>query len=72
VISLDDDSMIALMDACRPLRLQDRDQFIRALAGELEKHRPGEVGPGLVHRLARDLQRRFFDAPVGTMGGKYD
>ena len=34
-----------------------RDAFLQALAEELEKH--PVVGPGLVHRLAADLQRRF-------------
>ena len=40
----------------RSIRRQ-RDAFLKALAEELERH--PVVGPGLVHRCAADLQRRF-------------
>jgi hypothetical protein len=73
MIALDDDAMTAVMDVCRPLRPSDRDQFVRALAAELEKY--PEVGPGLVHRIARDLVRRYFDPPnlsdISRSAGKY-
>jgi hypothetical protein len=35
--------------------------FLQALAKELELH--PIVGPGLVHRLAADVQRRYVIAP---------
>jgi len=40
---------------------QQRDAFLKALASELERH--PVVGPGLVHRLAADMQRRYVIAP---------
>jgi hypothetical protein len=40
----------------RPIHPLQRDDFLRTLAVELERH---SVGPGLVHRLAADLQRKF-------------
>jgi hypothetical protein len=44
------------------------DPFLRALAAELAKY--PEIGPGLIFRLIRETQRRFFDAP-NLSGGKY-
>jgi hypothetical protein len=38
-----------------------RGAFLQALAKELELH--PIVGPGLVHRLAAELQRRYVIAP---------
>ena len=68
MISLSDDELSAITDACRPLRLQDRDPFLRALAAEIAKQ--PAVGPGLIHRLIVETQRQFFD-PLNLSGGKY-
>jgi hypothetical protein len=62
MITLSDDELDAVMRAAQPLRASDRDQFLRALAFELEKHT--DIGPGLVHRVIRDLQKRYFDPPT--------
>ena len=69
MIALDDAAMAAVLDAARPLAVRDRDPFLRALAQELAKH--GDIGPGLIHRLAADLQRRFFNPPVFHSASKY-
>ena len=49
------------MDACRPLRPHDRNAFLIALSIELERER--QLGPGVVHRTCRNLQRQFFNPP---------
>jgi hypothetical protein len=54
-LSLNDDEYAAVQAA--PIHPLQRGAFLQALAEELEKH--PVVGPGLVHRLAADLQRTF-------------
>ena len=56
-LSLSDDEYAAVMQAAGPIHPQQRDDFLRSLAAEL-RHHP-VVGPGLVHRLAADLQRGY-------------
>ena len=56
-LSLTDDEYAAVQAAAAPIRPLERGAFLQALAKELEQH--PVVGPGLVHRLAADLQRRF-------------
>ena len=41
--------------------IPDNVTLLKALASELEQH--PVVGPGLVHRLAGDVQRRYVIAP---------
>jgi hypothetical protein len=60
-LSLSDDEFAAVQAAAAPIHPLQRDAFLKALAVELEKY--PVVGPGLVHRLAGDLQRRFVIAP---------
>jgi hypothetical protein len=62
-ISLSDDELAAVMDGARPLAPEHRDAFLRDIAAELAKH-PDELGPGIVHRLVRETQRRYFDPPT--------
>jgi hypothetical protein len=57
LLSLSDDEFAAVQAAAAPIHPMQRDAFLQALATELEKH--PVVGPGLVHRLAADLQRQF-------------
>lgn len=56
-LALNDDEYSALQAAAQPIHPLQRGAFLRALATELEKH--PVVGPGVVHRCAADLQRRF-------------
>jgi hypothetical protein len=61
MLSLNDDEYQAVMQAAGPVHPTQRSAFLRALAKELELH--PIVGPGLVHRLAADIQRRYVIAP---------
>jgi hypothetical protein len=57
LLSLSADEYAAVQAAAAPIHPLQRGAFLKALAVELEKH--AVVGPGLVHRLAADLQRLF-------------
>jgi hypothetical protein len=56
-LALNDDEYSAVMQAAQPVHPLQRGAFLEALAQELEKH--PVVGPGVVHRCAAELQRRF-------------
>jgi len=71
MVSLSDSELNVIMDAARPLLVQARREFLAALAAELEGQR--QLGPGIVHRVCRDLQRRYFDPPnLSGIISKYD
>jgi hypothetical protein len=57
-LRLSDDELTAVMAAARPIAVERRDAFLQEVAAEL---RGREIGPGLVHRVCAETQRRFFD-----------
>jgi hypothetical protein len=59
-IRLTDSELDAVMAACRPLPVERRDDFLKAVAAELDGR---ELGPGLVHRICGEVQRRFWVPP---------
>jgi hypothetical protein len=66
-LQLSDDEMSVLMSLAGPIDQQRRPQFLQEVAQELEaKRQAGEIGEGLVHRLARTIQRKYFDPPSLT------
>jgi hypothetical protein len=63
-LQLSDDEMSVLMTLAGPIDQALRPKFLQEVATELEvKRQAGEIGEGLVHRVARTVQRRFFDPP---------
>jgi hypothetical protein len=60
-LSLSDDELDAVMNLAAPLPPQNRNRFLEAIAAELQA-RGAEVGPGAVHRIARELQSHFLYA----------
>ena len=55
---------VPLLSLSAPIDQQRQPQFLQEVAAELEASGPaGEIGEGSVHRLARQIQRRFFDPP---------
>jgi hypothetical protein len=62
--------MNVIMDAARPLPGKARAEFLAALAAELEGQR--QLGPGIVHRICRDVQKRYFDPPDLGNVSKHD
>jgi hypothetical protein len=58
-LKLSDDEMAAILAAARPLSIELRDPFLRAVALELQGCR--EIGPGVVHQICREQQRVFMN-----------
>ena len=58
---LSEDQISIVLNAARPLPIQDRDAFLHDVVEALD-HCP-ELGDGAVSRLCRELQRRYFDPP---------
>jgi hypothetical protein len=50
------------MAAAGPLSPRARDVFLQEVAVELRRYQ--EIGPGLVGRIVREVQRRHFDPPI--------
>jgi hypothetical protein len=70
-LQLNDSEMSLLLSLSTPLDQQRRPQFLQEVAQAIEaKRQAGEIGDGLVHRIGRDLQRRYFDPPVLPNAGK--
>ena len=61
-VSLSDAELATVMDGARPLAPNERAAFLREVAAELVMH-PKPLGPGTVHRLVREMQRRYFKRP---------
>ena len=69
-ISFSDSELAAVIEAARPIPPRDRDAFLRDVAAELAKH--PEIGPGVVDRVVREIQRRHLPARTGhNLGSKY-
>jgi len=62
-LTLDDGSLQAIMDAAKPLAVEQRTAFLTAVASELAKLPADERGAGSVARLCRELQGEFLTAP---------
>jgi hypothetical protein len=60
-LALSDAELAAVLDAAAPLEPTARNAFLSDVAAELAKH--SELGPGSIHRLVREMQPRYFDAP---------
>ena len=63
-LQLNDEEMSVLRRLAEPIEQQRRQQFLEEVAAELQaKREAGEIGEGAVHRVARTLQRKFFNPP---------
>jgi hypothetical protein len=60
--SLSDEELDIVFNLARPLERELRDAFLRAVATELERYEP--IGPGIVFRVGKQLQRDFFRPPL--------
>ena len=73
LLALGDEELEIVLRAAQPLQARQRAAFLQELAEALQKH-DGEIGPGLVSRIARQTQQKFFDPPIFTGNlhtGKY-
>ena len=73
MFSLSDSELDVIMNLAQPLDPAMRDPLLRAVALELGHYQPDAIGPGLIFRTAKALQREFLVAPLpGSLGiGKY-
>jgi hypothetical protein len=60
-IRLDDEQLTLIMNAARPLRVHQRDGFLRDIAEELTNL--PVVGNGSLRRVLEQVQRRHLNAP---------
>jgi hypothetical protein len=61
-LQLSDEEMSVLMSLAGPIDQQSRPKFLQEVAQELEAS--GQAGgPGVVHRVGRAVQRRFWHPP---------
>jgi hypothetical protein len=67
-IKLSDAELDCVMAAARPLAVEMRDPFLRAVAAALEGSKV--IGPGVVARTCAELQRQFFDPPDLSGGSR--
>jgi hypothetical protein len=69
-LSLTDEEMSLLRELAAPIPLRQRQEFLLAIAAELETEQTAgtDIGPGLIHRVASRLH--FGPAPQ-PMAGKY-
>jgi hypothetical protein len=67
MIGLTDEQPRTVMELAAPIPVEQRDEFLRVLAGELE-HR-GDVGPGELHRLCIEARRRVVPWTAALVTG---
>jgi hypothetical protein len=61
-LQLNDEEMTVLLTLAGPIDQRLRPQFLQEVAAELEaKRQAGEIGEGTVHRLARTIQRKYWE-----------
>jgi hypothetical protein len=67
-LQFSDEEMDLLLSLSQPIEPWRRTEFLTAVAAELEAS--GEMdGPGVVHRVARQVQRKFWEPPRETDPG---
>ena len=70
VMSLSDSELTAVMTAAAPIYPRERDAFLRDVVAELAKY--PEIGPGVVGRVVREIQRQHLAPRTGhNVGSKY-
>jgi hypothetical protein len=66
-LALSDEELTIITNICAPLQPQERSQLLSKLAEHLRGAR-AEIGPGGLHRLARELLRQVWRPPASTAG----
>jgi hypothetical protein len=64
MLALSDEELDVLFNLSAPIEPAMRDAFLRAVALELERYKPEQLGVGLITRVCRPLQKEFVRAPV--------
>ena len=70
-LSLSDSELQIAMTAAAPIPPHHRDQFLRDVVGELEKH--PEIGAGIIGRVCAKVQKQHLNPPaLRGHNAKYD
>ena len=67
MFSLSDSELDVIMTLAQPIDPAMRDPFLRAVAIELARYQPEAIGPGLINRVGRELQRQFLTPSLGSV-----
>ena len=65
-LRLTDHDFQGLMQAAKPLPISERNAFLNDIAAELGRYEV--VGPGLLHRIVTEVQRRYITTRERTPG----
>ena len=64
-MQLSPEEMRLLLELSEPLEQSRRPAFLQEATRRIEETAPqGAVGPGVVHRVGRAVQRDFFNPPI--------
>jgi hypothetical protein len=66
-MQLNDREMAVLLSLAGPIDQRHRAEFLQEVEAELEAQ-AGEIGEGVVYRLARTIQRKYFVPPQTREG----
>jgi hypothetical protein len=72
-LQFSDEELALLQTLSAPIAPRQREGFLREVAAELAFDltvESGEAGLGRVHRVAREVQRRYTLGPQPAVGGK--
>jgi hypothetical protein len=61
MVRLSDDELSIVLNAARPLAVENRDAFLNDVADALGQ--TPEPGSGALYRICAELQRKHFDPP---------
>ena len=67
MFSLSDSELDVIMTLAQPIDPAMRDPFLGAVAIELARYQPEAIGPGLINRVGRELQRQFLTPSLGSV-----
>jgi hypothetical protein len=78
-LMLTDAELAMVRELAQPLEPHRRGEFLEAIAQKMETSvAPAAIGPGVLHRIAREVLQNFWDAPpdlrsgrVGPRGGSH-
>jgi hypothetical protein len=71
LLSLDDEQLAIIKTSAAPLQPWQRDRFLKDVAREIERH-SGEIGPGVMARIARMAQRRLLNGSAAKFRRRVD
>ena len=67
MLNLSDSELDVIMNLAQPLDPALRDPFLRSVAIELARYPTDAIGPGLINRVGRGLQRQFLMPSLGSV-----